>query len=371
MPRSHPKSLERHARRLIGRVTPENAGKVVSSDIYWTVPFLDLFLEKCDAVAFEQPAEAYKLAFHAPSLAHWIRVGDEPGEYVDEREKRSYRARANAIFGSTCFRIGEVGEAQVSYERAKALLEEGPADREAQADFLMRWGNFKTRTKPQGDAEALEHLNGALEILTETGSPAISYGLVLRGTWHWSSNLAREAAADYALALSLATQYRGSSIASRASIAALGNLAVLLAENELLSMDHDRALALIAQARKRLSSQRLSAVKAKLFWIEGTLNRKLHFEPAARRLLEKARAAFRELQMPEEFILVSLEIGLLLQTERDENGLHSLRRNTIETLPSLSNDPDLISLGESWPAEATESSLAAFHQAAASSLLAA
>ena len=370
MTRSDPKSLVHHARRLISRVSPDNAGKVVSSDIYWTVPFLDLFLEKCDAVAFENPAEAYKLAFHAPSLAHWIGVGERPGEYVDEKEKRSYRARASAIFASTCFRIGEVGEARAGYGRAEALLEEGPTSRGAQADFLMRWGNFKTRTKPPGDAEALEHFNRALEMLTEIDSPAIAYGLVLRGTWHWSSKLSKEAAADYALALSLATKYKSSSIANRASIAALGNLAVLLTENQLLSMDHDRALALITQARKRLASQRLSAVKAKLFWVEGTLNRKLHLDRAAQRFLGKARDAFRDLRMPEEFILASLELGLMFQGGQ-ESRLDTLRRSTIETLSSLSSDPALIDLGESWPVAPSASSLAAFHQAAASNLLAA
>lgn len=121
MPRSN-KPLEHQARRRLRRVTPDNAGKVVSSDIYWTVPFLELYLEKCDAVAFEAPAEAYKLAFHAPSLADLIGVGNRAGEYATEREKLSHQIRARCVLGSACFRIGKNDDATRAYAQAQDLL---------------------------------------------------------------------------------------------------------------------------------------------------------------------------------------------------------------------------------------------------------
>lgn len=360
--RPPPSALDR---RRIRSITPENAGKVISRDIYWSVPFLELYLEKCDAVAFERPADAFRIAHHAPGLADWIGIGRRQGEYPTEDVKRSYRIRARSVFASTCFRIGQIAEARTQYENARLLLEARDADgddmRYAKADFLMRWGNFHTKTRERGDDEGLRLLNEALELLTELQAPDLSAGLTLRGSWFWYAGQNQRAAIDWAQALSIASKHPNNAPSRRILIAALGNLSLLLAQTTLYVLDQDRVLALIHQARKRLASQHLSAIKAKLHWIEGTLNRRLQLDRAALRLLEKARDGFRELKMPEEYLIVSLEKAIILESQGD--ALDVLREEVTETLSELHAEQALLEIASGWCRQATRGCLAQALQA--------
>ena len=83
------------ARERIRYVRPEIAGKVLGHDRYWTVQFLDLYLERCDETAFDVPSDAYLLAQHLPEVARRIRVWAR-GQELGHADREDGRHRAGA-----------------------------------------------------------------------------------------------------------------------------------------------------------------------------------------------------------------------------------------------------------------------------------
>jgi len=101
-----------------------------------------------------------------------------------------------------------------------------------------------------------------------------------------------------------------------------------------------------------------------LYWIEATLNQKRHFEPKAIRLLEKARTSFFELQMPQEFLLTSLEIAMIHRESSADFKLELLRRQTLSDLQKIAKDPALLETIKHWSEDVSRSDLIEIHQTA-------
>ena len=347
MPRPKLPELERLARKRMRRVSPENASKVLSRDIYWTVPFLALFLERCDDLAFDDPQTAHQLAFYAPPLADRIGVGSREGEYTSVKVKRSFRVQALAVYASTCRRVGRLTEATTQYRLAFELATGGILA-QAEAELFCRYGNLKAKN---AQAEALDHFDRALQLYTAVEDAAgTAQTLVLRAGWSWSTGDRPGAAEDLAHALAVAAGLRGDPRARRATTAALVNLARLNAEG-LSFQGSSTALELIGLARKRLANQSLSVTKMKLIWIEGSLNRNICFFRPAIRLLAKAREGFRQLRLAPEFGMTSLEMAVAMLDEECCEELPELREDTLETLHALADDPLLISWFDLWRIE--------------------
>lgn len=326
-------------------VSPENAGKVLSADIYWTVPFLALYLERCDALAFEDPRQAHLLARHAPGLAALIGVGARPGEYTGDVQKRSFRVHALAVHAGICRRIGEVTEAVSQYRHAFDLLEAGQVDSKARAELFSRFGLLKLQAEDM--ESALSFFTRAIE-LHEGDPPGQAQVLVLRAGWYWTNGEPKNSGLDLAHALSEAAKCPADPRSSRAVICAFNNLTRLVAENQLPMDERSQVIRLVSAARKRLSRARTSPIKMKLLWAEAMMSRSLFFTPHALRLLLRAREGFRLLGVPIEFAIVSVETALLMREEGDFQALEELRRDTEESLLQMTQDVLFLEILKRW-----------------------
>lgn len=361
--------LERKARRRIQLITPENARKVLAKDIYWSREFLQLFLDRCDETAFEDPHAGLRLAEIAPDLVRCIRIGEQPGEFASPMDKRSSEVYARAVFGSALRRAEELTLAAEQYQKAFSLLDSGPITPRSEAELLSRFGFLKS---VMGDDRALECFNRSLKLFAKIDDrPGAAQVLVLRADWFYrvsTSSSFGYAAKDLAKALSKAAKDPYDIRSKRVVPAALTNLARLLAEGKATSTESIAALPLIKQARKGLKRLPLP-LKLRLLWVEGSLNRALHSPLQAVRLFEKVREGFRGIPLPYEFAVVSLEMAVTLLDEGDWEQLQELRKDTIATVRELTADkPDPIAMDflSRWTVQSRRENLLEIKQALSS-----
>ncbi|MEO1087530.1 MAG: hypothetical protein AAFY88_25100 [Acidobacteriota bacterium] len=336
-------------------VNPSNAGKVLGRDIYWTVPFLDLFLERCDALAFEVPADAVKVARHAPSLVELIDVGGREGEFSSHAAKRSYRVFALAVQASTFRRIGQLSEAQRLYRMAFGICKEGVLYPRFEAELHYRYGNLLAKS---GAAESLEHFERALLLFEHAGDRVgMAHVLVLRAGWHWLTQDIKRSAEDLGQAL-IESSSDSTPRAQRAMHAALGNLMRL--ESRMTVTAAADAVEWVRKARLSIAGTTL--FKANLFWLEGSLCRRLQFLPQSIRLLKRAWAAFARLEAPVELAEVALELAITMIEAGEREDALTVREQTLEALPTLSQDPLLLDAMQLWQVHVRRDALAEIRQ---------
>ena len=356
MARRRLSDLERRARERMRLVSPENAGKVLSADIYWTVPFLELYLERCDEIAFEDPRQAHLLARHAPGLAALIGVGARPGEYAGEMQKRSFRVHALAVHAGICRRIGELSEATRQYRLAFDLLDAGAILPRAEAELRARHALLLHQV--QRLEESIVGYTRALDLLTQIGDPAgKAQVLVLRAGWYWTQQDPTKASLDLAESFAEAAKAISDPRAERAVTTACKNMALLLSERPLSLSAYSRAAALIEAARKRTSRSRTSLIKMKILWIEASINRALHFAPHAYRLLSRARDGFKRLAVPDFFAIASLEMAAMLLEDGDFESLDQLRKDTVTSLNAMTEDALFLNALGQWSSRPSDRSL--------------
>lgn len=336
-------------------VDPSNAGKVLGRDIYWTVPFLDLFLERCDALAFEVPADAVKVARHAPSLVELIDVGTRDGEFSSHAAKRSYRVYALAVQASTCRRVGQLSEAARLYRTAFEVAREGVLYPRFEAELHYRYGNLLAKS---GDAEAPEHFERAL-LLFEHADDRVGMGhvLVLRAGWRFLTQDIAGSAADLGQALIEASKGSGTR-SQRATQAALGNLMRL--ESQMTVTAAANAVEWVRKTRLGIAGTTL--FKANLFWLEGSLCRRLQFLPQSIRLLKRAWTAFERLEAPVELAEVALELAITMIEAGEAEAALAVREHTLEAVPALSQDPLLLDAMSLWQVHVRRDALTEIRQ---------
>lgn len=342
--------MKADVRRRLKQVRPHDAAKILTRSRYWTVDFLEPYLERCDAVAFERPADGYRLAQHAPALAGLIQ------DYRDEIHRRSLRVRAGVVFASASFRAGEMTEARGQYQRVVAILDEGPVDMVDKVQYLLRFTNYRKSILGPGNPEPFRILEEVFGYIDELGAPILhATALLLRGSLFWHADKHHSAAADWAQAISLAQPIKREPKADRLVIGALCCLGRVLAENALGTADYHRTLSLITATKSRMKRGRMNAVKAKLLWVEATLNRRLfqlygedEHLTAAQSLLTRARDAFQSLQLPEEFVLASLELGFAFKISGQQQELRCLYEETEQCFAELSSDIVLMETLDAW-----------------------
>lgn len=336
-------------------VNPSNAGKVLGRDIYWTVPFLDLYLERCDALAFEAPADAVKVARHAPSLVELIDVGQRQGEFSSHAAKRSYRVFAFAVQASTCRRIGQLSEAARLYRTAFEVAKEGVLYPRFEAELHYRYGNLLAKS---GQAQAVEHFERALLLFEHAGDRVgMGHVLVLRAGWHWLEQNVVRSAEDLGQAL-IESSGESTPRALRAMQAALGNLMRL--ESRMTVTAAANAVEWVRKTRLGLAGTTL--FKANLFWLEGSLCRRLQFLPQSIRLLKRAWAAFERLEAPVELAEVALELAITMIEAGEREAALAVREQTLAALPTLSQDPLLLETMELWQVHVRRDALAEIRQ---------
>ncbi|MEM1177227.1 MAG: hypothetical protein AAGM22_02685 [Acidobacteriota bacterium] len=347
MPRPALSPEEKDARRRLKRVTPQNAAKVTSKDIYWTVPFLELYLERCDSLAFDAPREGLDLALHAPQLARRVPVDRGAGTYRSFEVRYSFEVRSIVVLASLYRLVGHYLEAERHYEAAFALTRTQTVSQDAQAELIRRHGYFLLSQRDPLAIPALEDAVQAFRGCDDRNGLAdalVSLGIcrcelqsdIPDGLRHFAE----------ALTVLDAGTVRGQETA----MAALANLSHALSLGATLA-HQDEVRALVKQARAALSTQPRSLLKAKLLWMEGLLYRNLHFARHAARLLGRARSMFESMGLPELFALVSLDLAAVLIDDDEMEAFEAVRLETDRKLREATSDPKLLEALGRWRSE--------------------
>ena len=336
MPRPALQPEEKDARRRLKRVTCENAVKVTSKDIYWTLPFLELYLERCDSLALDSPHDGLVLANYAPTLASRIPVNRGPGSYASLEERHSYEVRALAVLATLCRVVDRPRDAEHYYRLAFAIVRERPVKRDARAELIRRHGYLLLR---QGKPSCLESLQLAVDEFRQTDDRnGLADALISLGIARYE--IQEDVSAGLKLfAEALPVLDASTTRGQESAVVALGNLAYAISLERASITDQDEARGFIYQARVSLSSQPRSIFKAKLLWIEGLLFRNLFFGRHAARLLSRARDMFKALGLLKLYTVVSLDLATVLHEEGETKALNDLRHETLNALRRSAGSP--------------------------------
>ncbi|MEO1370507.1 MAG: hypothetical protein AAFX50_25275, partial [Acidobacteriota bacterium] len=231
-------------------VKPETAVKVVTRDIYWTLPFLRLYLERCDTLGVDAPHEALQLAHYAPRLAQLIGVGGRTSDYSTADQKRSYEVMALAVLASLCRRVGRVSDARGYYAHAFALVQQGRVSVRVSGELLRRYGLLQTMLR---ESDALEFHDRAVALLENAPDVEneLADALNSRGHHFASNDAFRRAADDFAAAARAADS--GTISGRRTAEAATLNLGFVLSLGALNIGDRARVVQLIEDARRKMA----------------------------------------------------------------------------------------------------------------------
>lgn len=318
MPRRLLSKLEKEARRRIGWITAENAGRVVTKDIYWTVPFLNLYLDRCDELGMEKPDEGLILALHAPNLSRLIGIGERSGEYRSKKQKISYEVLSLAVLGSLCRRAGRRDDAERNYSHAFDIVSKESVAPTAEAELCLRYGYFQTCL---GAENAIDYLDRAVRI---GQNDSLAEALNARG--HWYANRGEWEPANRDFSSALLAVNRKSKKSKRTAAAAIVNLAFTIASGTLDFDAQTQALECIREARGQIP--RLTHTKCRLLWMEGIINRNLLFWRPAARLLSRARKGMFQLNEAADYVLVSLDLASVYYLEGEFEKYERLQTST-------------------------------------------
>lgn len=318
------------ARERIRYVKPEVAGKVLGHDRYWTVQFLELYLERCDETAFDVPADAYLLAQHLPEVARRIRVGPAARDWDTPLEKMGGIVMALAVKGSCCRVADETEEAELCFTRAFRGLGNNEPSSEAMAELHRRYAALRATSRRT--EEASEHLEKALEFADRCDySAGVADGLALRGYINAEINPS-QAVMDFLQAARQAD--RKTSRGMRTIKASLRNIIATVAQGKrnISLRDQEMALKALQVYKSELKGQPTGIRKMKVLWIEGLLLSNLRIERHARRQLGKARRGFLRLDVPLEYALVSIELIQHLLWSGDDEEAQAVAKETWKVL---------------------------------------
>ncbi|MDA8017727.1 MAG: hypothetical protein MPN21_09790 [Thermoanaerobaculia bacterium] len=325
-------------------VAPGTAGKVLTHHRYWTVQFLELYLERCDEIAFDVPADAYLLAQHAPEVARRTRVGPEAREFDTPLDKLSGIVMALAVKGSCCRAHEELAEAALCFRRAFEGVRGRTASTSVMAELHRRYAALLAVGREQ--ETALQHLEQSLTLADQAGDrDAAADGLALRGYLQSEARPA-EAVLDFIQASRLADlrSRRG----ERTAQAALYNLIATLAMDSVGLRDQETALKLLQGLKDHLKGTPTSVRKMKVLWIEGLILANLKIDRHAERQLMKARSGFEKLRQPVDFGVVSMDLAKFHLSRGAEAACRSLASETWDTLKRLGPDPEQLEIIRIW-----------------------
>lgn len=305
--------FERLARRRLGYITPMSSGKVLAHPRYWTLAFLRLYLDLCDETTFHCAEEGYLLGQPAAELAR--RIGIQDGGYGNDQERLDWRVRALAVWGSCCRAHGQLTESRAAYRRAFELVSEAHGDGLSPyclGDLHTRYAVFCLTT---GRAEALTHLNQAVDRLEgdlESGRP-LADALAIRGLVRY---LRGDVDSLEDLARSLKWLQPRTPRGRRTLISVLHNMALAISRGGMTTEAQELAYRLLTHCQKQLQRPR-SVQRHKMLWLEGLLLARLGITRLAERRLLKAYGALVEADQSQDLAALSLDLVCFYLTEAD------------------------------------------------------
>ncbi|MEM1177322.1 MAG: hypothetical protein AAGM22_03185 [Acidobacteriota bacterium] len=340
---------ERIARRRIRYISPLNAGKVLAHRRYWTLPFLKLYLEACDEKIFEDPEEGYLLCQHAPELARRIEVhgNTETGEstawsYGDPAEKRSWRVRALAVWGSSCRAYGEFTQAEAAYRLATELAGEG-VDAESFGELRLRAAVLAFARYDDGAAQLLDL---AIDDFTASACRArLADAWVVRGALR-IRDMDPRGLVDSARALELADT--ASTRGRRTMVGALHNMAIAATRGTSSIESQEVAHRLLQTVKRRLANKPRSLTKMRIFWVEGLLLAKMGITRLAEKRLTRVRDGLEQLGAPLAFVLASLDLAAILASDGGVDAARALASDTALRAREMASDPAFLRVIDRW-----------------------
>ena len=134
----------RYARSLIKEALELGAPVLLERKKYWKLTVFDLFLDRCDAYTFSQPAFGLFLAELAPDFARCVaRINRSAIE-------ESLLFRAHAVLGSAYRAVGRLDDADTAYRTA----EDFEVPRLERAELLRRLAYLRMEQRRLEDALA-------------------------------------------------------------------------------------------------------------------------------------------------------------------------------------------------------------------------
>lgn len=334
------------ARERIRYVKPEIAGKVLGHDRYWTVQFLDLYLERCDETAFDVPRDAYLLAQHLPEVARRIRVGPKARDWDTPLEKMGGIVMALAVKGSCCRAVDEIAEAELCFDRAFKGLGNHQPSPVVMAELHRRYAALLLMKRSSGVEKHIDH---CLEYSEEASyKPGVADALTLRGVVNAQADPA-QAVQDFLQATRLADlkSPRG----ERTAKAAMHNVSYAVAYGSVGLRDQETALRLLVRLKNELKGTPTSVRKLKVLWIEGLILGNLRIERHAKRQLSKARRGLLSIGDVGSYLVVSIDLYRSLIEFGDEEEAREIALDTLSQAEAHNQDPELLARLRRWVEE--------------------
>ncbi|MEM9556098.1 MAG: hypothetical protein AAGC60_17710 [Acidobacteriota bacterium] len=302
---------------------------------YWTRQFVDVLMRHCDHVGRFRPDEAARFAEHLPALVARVRLDDSPEAYPNETAQRSALAMAHVLRDHYARRVGCLDFADEDEEALEALLQQG-----LHGNVLAE--RLKRRALPTfqgGDpARAVRMLNQAIEIAGLNHPRILREAVLLRGMLCQQA-LNKSALRDLGAALLLVKPVglRGSDLLLEVALAMDYDLLRFTPDADVLaSAGH-----LLKAARKRWARCPRCRAKAWLYWLSGSVLRRMGIDRHAHRLLLKAADLLDGLGRPFERSMVRLDLALTASTFGDPDAMRRHAAHGRETLKSLEISADL------------------------------
>ena len=312
-----------HIKRLIRELDlPDQADQVIQRAKYWSPAFCWLYFEKCDELIFDDGHAGLQAAEVGPELVALVH------RFHREHEPRApLRLRALGVLGSAFRAVGDLDQAEVTYQAGLCLLKQGEVSAADKANFWFRLAVLRSVQNRMD--EALELANSSLRVY-RTSSELIrrqhfGEALVIRGYLHGSMGNTAAAMKDMSEALSCTDP----KARPRVHHCASHNLAhSLVIRGAVDSRSLANVESHLAKARRFLSKRPRSKQKLILVWLQGNIMIRFGSTRRGEAALKNARQGFVEMEVPFEFALVSLDLGRYLYRSQE---LDELRTLAIET----------------------------------------
>ncbi|MCP3957421.1 MAG: hypothetical protein GY719_06180 [bacterium] len=319
---------------------------------YWDLTFLQVYLDECDRVVFDDdPKAGLELAEAAPKLALMIpkRRPFEWQQHASNAEKQLLREllmTSHAVLGGAYRALGRFEDAEKAYAVACEICDSGPISPMAKANLYKRMS--KLRSGQRRFDEALELVDYAVEVYRDEDPVIYADALNTKGYILGESKRNSEALQCFGQALKLSRPTRkNSSLAKGNFHSIVHNLAAASSEG-CSDKDAIRALRYVRIAKRFLAKKRNSVAKQKLAWVEGRITATLGSTRYAERLLLRTLKAFLKLGAPFEAALVGLEVSVIYLQEGQWTKLRELAEDTYKRFRELSADKEAVATLKLW-----------------------
>lgn len=287
---------------------PKDTTVILAHPKFWNAAFCRLYLERCDALRFEDPEVGRQVAEIAPQLASRVprhQVGGESGWC-------SLQIDALGVAGSAFRTVGEVDLAEQTFHVATVLFTDD-ADDMACARLMRRTAYL--RAAQDRFAEAIELTEESIEVYRLHGeSIFLGCALVDQAVVFIRAKKFELAARDLLESLDILEDDQNSSY----YYSAVHNLAYALLKTE--GVDPLEAIAWLSRARELNTEPVTSVSRAKLLWLEGEAWAKMGRYPEAEAAFGEACRQLWERGAPLDAGLAAVELAeiYLMQGRTDD-----------------------------------------------------